>query len=124
MKLEQRVKDWFTRESQPACPDYFVCLALQHKTLDYIAVVKEQPKQAVFVDAVPDYYSQQDTHEITDNKLYGLKSILAKSQRPGRTSKPKLPLSFSFKKAHTLYFSEEISEIETLKDSRYTVFCL
>ena len=30
-------------------------MALQHKTKDYIAVVKGMPKQAVFVEAVPDY---------------------------------------------------------------------
>ncbi len=36
----------------------------------------------------------------------------------------KLPLAYKFKKSHTLYFSEEISEIETLKNSKYTVFCL
>ena len=53
------MKDWFTQEAQPAGPDRFVCLALQHKTLDYIAVLKEQPKQAVFVDAVPDYSQQK-----------------------------------------------------------------
>jgi hypothetical protein len=92
--------------------------------LDYIAVVKEQPKQAVFIDAIPDYTEQKGPQDNTDHKLFGLKSILTKSQRPGRTSKSKLPLSYSFKKAHTLYFSEEISEIETLKDSKYTVFCL
>lgn len=33
-------------------------------------------------------------------------------------------LNYTFNKSHTLYFSEEISEIETIKDSKYTVFCL
>ena len=47
-----------------------------------------------------------------------------KNQRSSRTLETKLPLAYTFKKSHTLYFSEEISEIETLKDSKYTVFCL
>ena len=31
-------------EQTSASPDLFVCLALQHKTKDYIAVIKGMPK--------------------------------------------------------------------------------
>ena len=49
--LEQRRKAWLKEVSRPTLPDQFICLALQHKTQDFIAVVKDQPKQAVFVEA-------------------------------------------------------------------------
>lgn len=69
-------------------------------------MVKEQPKQAVFVQAVLDY-------DFT--------------KRPGKLLKKKAQeqqVTFSFKKVHTSYFSEEISEVETLRDGSHTVICL
>ena len=117
--LENRVYEWFRQAAQPAFPDSFVCLALQHKTLDYIAVVKDQPKQAVFIEAVPNFSEQPDHKKHAQQ--FGMTSIINRKKDHGQ---PIMPIAYTYKKAHVQYFSEEISEIETLKDSRYTVFCL
>jgi hypothetical protein len=62
-------------------PDKFVCLALQHKTQDYIATVKEQPQQAVFVEAFSEKSNfDQEPSSIPDHILNKLKVPFNRSQ--------------------------------------------
>lgn len=102
--------------------EHFKCLALQHKTKDYVATVARYPETLIFV------HVQDDTEKAASNGRVAYRSTRG---APGRQSSQTGKMHFKRKvfqhlgqRTHVKHFKEEVSKVEILPGARYTVICL
>ena len=89
--------------------ELFKCVALQHKTKDYVVVLRDKPNQAIFV-SIQNEVAEPKADQAGQHLLFSSPQK-SKEQKYGR-------------RTDVRHFTEEINSIEILPGARYTLFAL